>query len=77
MEGSPLIAKTMEELDAEASKATEMLRGKTVKVIRRHRPEEILIEFTDGTRLYVDRAPEGLELSIGGGSEIPSKAENG
>jgi hypothetical protein len=35
-----------------------------VKTVRRHRPEELGIEFEDGTRLFVDGYNEGLELSI-------------
>lgn len=41
-----------------------MLRGKVVSVVWRHRKGEIGIEFTDGTRLFVDQTPVGVELSI-------------
>lgn len=53
------------DLDQEGERATEMLKGKSVKRITRHRPAEVLIEFTDGTRLFVD-AKGALELSITG-----------
>ena len=51
----------------EAKRATKLLKGKTVKKVWRHRPEELAIEFDDGTRLFVDRNETGLELSITGG----------
>lgn len=50
-------------LNDEMERATELLRGKTVERIVRHREREILIEFADGSRLFADsNAP--LELSI-------------
>ncbi len=54
----------MSTLQLEAERATEMLCGKTVSMVWRHRPGEVGIEFTDGTRLFVDRTPNGVELSI-------------
>lgn len=51
-------------LQREAERATEMLRGKTVSVVWRHRHGEVGIQFTDGTRLFVDQASDGVELSI-------------
>jgi hypothetical protein len=55
------------QLEDEAERASEMLRGKVVARVIRNRPTEVLLEFTDGTRLFVDRAAEALELSITGG----------
>ena len=55
------------QLEDEAERASEMLRGKVVARVIRHRPTEVLLEFTDGTRLSVDRAADVLELSITGG----------
>jgi hypothetical protein len=54
----------MSELESEASKLTDILRGKAVNVIKRHRPGEIMIEFEDGSRLFVNRASTGLEFSV-------------
>jgi hypothetical protein len=51
-------------LDEEAKHATELLAGKVVQTVSRHRPEEVLIQFTDGTRLFVDINGTSLELSI-------------
>ena len=56
-------------LTEEERRATEMLSGRTVARVRRHRPQEVLIEFSDGTRLFVDASNEALELSITGDFE--------
>jgi hypothetical protein len=60
---------TSNQLPKEALRATEGLAGKVVARIERHSPSEILIEFTDGTRFFVDGTEQGLELSITGGTE--------
>ncbi|MET4260313.1 hypothetical protein ABIC09_005274 [Bradyrhizobium sp. S3.12.5] len=57
-------------LDDEAARLTELLRGKVVNVVWRHRPKEIGIEFNDGTRLFVDAVDDGLDLSVTGGDEF-------
>ena len=54
-------------LEEEAAKMSDMLRGKIVKAIKRHRTKEVMIEFSDGTRLFVDRTAEGLDFSIADG----------
>ena len=41
-----------------------MLKGKVVSIVFRHRLGEVGIEFTDGTRLFVDHVEDGVELSI-------------
>ena len=51
-------------LHEEESRATELLRGKVVRHIRRFRNKELLVEFTDGSRLFVDHSRDELELSI-------------
>ena len=50
-------------LDEETARATEMLRGKMVKRVVRHREGEVLIEFEDGARFFAD-SNTSLELSI-------------
>lgn len=54
----------------EGRRATDLLRGKAVSAVKRWRSCEVVIEFADGTRLFVDvrnlEAP-ALELSIQGG----------
>lgn len=57
------------QLSQEAARATQALAGKVVARVDRHRASEVLIEFTDGTRLFVDGTTQGLELSVTGGSE--------
>ena len=57
------------DLNVEAERATELLKGKIVPRVARHREAEVMIEFADGTRLYVDRDADGVELSIAGGGE--------
>ena len=52
------------DLAAEARRATRLLCGKSVKKIWRHQESEIGIEFEDGSRLFVDAKPSGLDLSI-------------
>jgi hypothetical protein len=54
----------MEDLENEAKKFTDLLQGKSVKVVRRHRAREVVIEFDDGTRLFVDAASDPLEFSV-------------
>ena len=48
----------------ESARATELLRGKVVARVVRNRPSEVLVEFTDGTRMFVDQTDGALELSI-------------
>ena len=50
-------------LNIKAKKATHLLRGKVIRAMRRYRESEILIEFTDGTRLYV-HAPGDSSLDV-------------
>ena len=63
----------MVDLKHEAEELTNLLQGKTVKIVWRHRATEIGIEFDDGTRLFVDATTTGLDLSVTGG---PRPAEN-
>ena len=66
---SCVIIKKTTDLIAEAERATELLAGKIVARVTRHREAEVMIEFTDGTRLYVDGGGDGVELSIVGVGE--------
>jgi hypothetical protein len=56
-----------EQLAQEATAATNALVGKVVARVVRHRGSEVLVEFADGTRLFVDRSADGIEISITGG----------
>jgi hypothetical protein len=55
----------MLDLENEGAEVTRMLGGRTVLVVRRDRETEVVIEFDDGTRLFVD-SKNPLELSITG-----------
>ncbi len=50
-------------LEEESARATELLHGKVVRRIIRHRESEVLIEFEDGSRLFAD-SETPLELSM-------------
>ena len=52
------------DLKDEATNSTCLLEGKVVRRIYRHRPEEVCIEFTDGTRMFIDQKGKHLEISI-------------
>ena len=49
------------EIDA---RATELLAGKVVSSIFRNRENELVIEFEDRTRLFIDAADSPIEVSI-------------
>jgi hypothetical protein len=58
-----------QDLEGEARLATELLQGKVVRIVWRHRTKGVGIEFADGTRLFVDVDRNGeIELSITGGA---------
>jgi hypothetical protein len=59
----------MEYLENEAKRLTDLLQGKSVRVVRRHRAREVVIEFDDGTRLFVDAVSDPLEFSVTGGRQ--------
>ena len=59
-----LVATTKSDLEKEAKRATDLLKGKTVVRVWRHRANEFCIEFEDGTSLFIDKKETGLELSI-------------
>ena len=61
---TPVVAIKKDDLAEEARRALRMLRGKAVKKVWRHRATELGIEFDDGSRLFVDSKPRGLEISI-------------
>lgn len=56
-------------LEKEEARATKLLCGKVVKQIVRHRNDEVLLIFTDGTRFFIDVQSEGLDFSITGNFE--------
>jgi hypothetical protein len=52
------------DMKTEGKRLTKLLGGKTVRHIRKFRPQEIMVEFTDGARLYVDCPSEAVECSV-------------
>lgn len=56
-------------LKKEEKKATELLKGKIVKRIRRNRNDEVIVEFQDGTRFSFDWRENEFDLSITGNFE--------
>jgi ribosomal protein L7/L12 len=48
----------------DAARASELLKGKVVSLVRLPRDKTVLVEFEDGTRLFVDAVGSELELSI-------------
>ena len=58
-----------EKLELEADSIQEHLNNKCITRILRPRENELCIEFTDGTRFFVNSSVgEALEFSITGGS---------
>jgi hypothetical protein len=57
------------DLKQESERATEMLKGKVVERVLRHRKKEVVVEFTDATNLFVDAHDSEVELSITGGCD--------
>jgi hypothetical protein len=53
-------------MEEEAQQATQLLEGKVFEFLWRHRKGEILIQFVDGTRLFINQVSDDLELSITG-----------
>ncbi len=56
-------------LNEESESIEKLLKGKIVQKIFRHRENEFGIEFTDGSRIFIDKVEKGLELSITGVSD--------
>lgn len=54
------------QLKKEEARATKLLKGKVVEKIYRHRKEEVVIDFEDGTRFSIDWRDDELDLSITG-----------
>jgi hypothetical protein len=54
------------DLKQEEQRLTELLVGKVVRLAKRNRQTELMLEFADGSRLFVDGSR--LNLSVTGGS---------
>ncbi len=53
-------------LEDESGRLTDLLRGKTVRQARRKKAGELLIDFDDGSRLFVNAQGSEIELSVTG-----------
>ncbi|HEY1753096.1 MAG TPA: hypothetical protein VGG29_17690 [Caulobacteraceae bacterium] len=53
-------------LEEEAERLAELLVGKTVTRVFRHRPNEVALEFEDGARFFADCLGDkkSMELSV-------------
>jgi len=51
-------------LEEEEKKATELLKGKIVKRIKRYNESEIIITFEDGTEFFIFCQNDQMNLSI-------------
>ncbi len=51
-------------IEEETKKIEKFIKNKVVVKVFRNRKNEFGIEFEDGTRLFIDRVEEGLELSV-------------
>jgi len=57
-------------LEQESERLTELLTGKTLVRVFRHRAWEVGFEFADGTRFFADSIEKSpLEISVTGGEE--------
>ena len=52
------------DIEGEAQELTSLLAGKTIRAVKRLRPNEVVIEFVDGTRLFADAPSEQLDFSV-------------
>ena len=59
---------TSTNLEREAAEIAMLISGRRVSVVRRHRIGEIMIEFDDGTRLFINSTPDDLDFSITDGN---------
>lgn len=65
-------------LKNEAERVTELLHGKVVRAVWRHRAGEVGLEFTDGTRFFVDALSSGgldLSVTLGADDQEPGESE--
>jgi predicted Ser/Thr protein kinase len=59
-----------EKLELEAQTVKKLIGNKRVSEVYRHSEKELCIEFSDGTRLFVDcTEARNLELSVTGCSD--------
>lgn len=52
------------DIEKEENKLNALLCGKVVEKIFRYKKTEVCIQFTDGTRFFINRTDDKLEFSI-------------
>jgi hypothetical protein len=52
------------DLRSEANRLEEILKDKTINKVYRNRSNEVVIEFNDGTRFFIEIDGKELEFSI-------------
>ena len=62
-------------MESQAEDITALIQGKSVRTVRRHRASEVMIEFTDGTRIFIDSPGAVLDVSVTGGKSEADTAE--
>jgi len=53
-----------DELKDEEKNLKELLENRIVSNIHRHKKSELVIVFSDGTKLLIDQSDDALELSV-------------
>ncbi|MCB0987994.1 MAG: hypothetical protein H6519_04540 [Microthrixaceae bacterium] len=56
----------MADLKDEEQRLQSLIADKVVAQVRRHRANELMLEFSDGSRLFVNVAGQDLDLSVTG-----------
>jgi hypothetical protein len=51
-------------LQDEATELTRQLKGKALRSVRRYHPKELVLDFTDGLRLYISQDENGLDFAV-------------
>ncbi len=56
----------MADLNDEAQRLQSLIADKVIAKVRRHRASELVLEFSDGSRLFVNADGQDLDLSVTG-----------
>jgi hypothetical protein len=56
----------MADLDDEEQRLQSLIADKVIAQVRRHRASELILEFSDGSRLFVNADGQDLDLSVTG-----------
>jgi hypothetical protein len=56
----------MADLNDDELRLQSLIADKVISRVRRHRPSELMLEFTDGSRLFINVDGQDLDLSVTG-----------